>query len=66
MKYQKIIKLLYDTMNEPSKFRRKNWVEVNDESRETNDYNSDIKFKTSTIKSIDVTNVMHTYMLKQL
>ena len=33
MKCQKIIKLLHDTTNEPSKFRRRNWFEVNDESR---------------------------------
>ena len=33
MKYQKIAKLVDDTSNQPSKFRTRNWVEINDESR---------------------------------
>ena len=35
MEYQKITDLLDNTSNEPSKFRTKNWVEINDESRGT-------------------------------
>ena len=35
MEYQKIINVLDDTTNEPFKFRIKNWVEINDESRRT-------------------------------
>ena len=35
MEYQKIIKLLNDTTNEPPKFRRRNRVEINDGSRGT-------------------------------
>ena len=36
MEYQKIANLLDDNKsNEPSKFRTKHWVEVNDESRGT-------------------------------
>ena len=35
MEYQKIINVLDDTTNEPFKFRIKNWVEKNDESRRT-------------------------------
>ena len=34
MEGQKIMKLLDDTTNQPSKCRTKNWVEVNDKSRE--------------------------------
>ena len=30
MEYQKIITLLNNTQNEPSKFRTRNWVEIND------------------------------------
>ena len=30
MEYQKMINLLDDTMNQPSKFRLRNWVEIND------------------------------------
>ena len=33
MEYQKIINLLDDTTNQPSKCRAKNWVEVNNESK---------------------------------
>ena len=50
MEYQKIINLLDDTMNQPSKFRTTNWVEMNDESKGKYD-NSNIRFKTSIIKS---------------
>ena len=35
MEYQKIINLLDNTSNQPSKFRTKNWVEISDESRGT-------------------------------
>ena len=35
MEYQKIINLLDDTINQPSEFRTRNWVEINDESRGT-------------------------------
>ena len=30
MEYQKIMNLLGSTLNQPSKFRTKNWVEIND------------------------------------
>ena len=33
MEYHKKINLLDDTTNQPSKFRRRNWVEINDESK---------------------------------
>ena len=45
MKYQKIINLLGNTPNQPSKFRTKNWIEKNDESCGTCNTNSQIKFK---------------------
>ena len=38
--------------NTPSKFRTKKWVEINDDFRRKYDTNSQIKFKTSIIKSI--------------
>ena len=37
--------------NQPSKFKTKNWVEINDESRGTYNVNSRIKFKTTVLKS---------------
>ena len=33
MQYQKIINLLDNTSNQSSKFRTKNWIEINDQSR---------------------------------
>ena len=35
MEYQKIINLLDDTTNEPSKFRTRNWVEMNENQKES-------------------------------
>ena len=49
MKYQKIINLFDNTPNQPSIFSTRNWVEVNDESRETYNVSNQIKFKTSII-----------------
>ena len=51
MEYQKIANLIDDTSNQPSKFRTKNWVEINDESKGTYNVNSQIKFKTTMLKS---------------
>ena len=34
MEYQKLINLLENTPNQPSKFRTKNWVEINDDKVE--------------------------------
>ena len=51
MEYQKIANLIDDTSNQPSKFRTRNWVEINDESRRAYNDNSQIKFKTTMLKS---------------
>ena len=51
MEYQKIENLVDDASNQPSKFRIRNWVEINDESREAYNVNSQIKFKTTMLKS---------------
>ena len=40
-----------DASNQPSKFRTKHYVEINDESRGTYNVNSQIKFKTAILKS---------------
>ena len=50
MEYQKIANLLESTSDDPSKFRPRNWVEINDESR-GNYANSDIRFKTIMLRS---------------
>ena len=51
MEYQKIANLIDGTSNQPSKFRTRNWVEINDESRGAYNVNSQIKFKTTMLKS---------------
>ena len=51
MEYQKIANLLNDGSNKPSKFRTKNWVEVNDDVRGVYFPNKQIRFKTSMLKS---------------
>ena len=51
MEYQKIGYLIDDASNQSSKFKTKNWVEINDESRGTYNVNSQIKFKTTMLKS---------------
>ena len=50
MEYQKIINLLDNTPSQPSKFRTKNWVEINDDARGTYNINNKIKFKNSMLK----------------
>ena len=45
-----MIHLLEKTPNQPSSFRTKNWVEVNNESRRTYNVNSQITFKTSMLR----------------
>ena len=51
MEHQKIANLLNGVSNQPSKFRTKNWVEINDESRGVYTTGSDIKFKTTMLRS---------------
>ena len=50
MEYQKIINLLDNTTNQPSKFRIRVCVEINDEWKERYD-NSNIRFKSTKIRS---------------
>ena len=50
MEYQKIANLIDDASNQFSKFRTKNWVEINDVSRGTYNVNNQIKFKTTMLK----------------
>ena len=51
MEYQKISNLLSDELNQPSKFRTKNWVEINNEARDTYSPSKQIKFKASMLRS---------------
>ena len=58
MEYHKIANLLESTSEEPSKFRTRNWVEINDESR-GNYANSDNRFKTTMLRC----NLCDSYIL---
>ena len=51
MEYQKVINLLDNTPNQPTKFRTKNWAEISDESHGVYNTDSQIKFKTSILRS---------------
>ena len=65
MEYQKIANLIDDTSNQPSKFRIRNWVEINDESRGAYNVNSQIKFKTTMLNLVYVITVMHIFLLRE-
>ena len=66
MKYQKLANLIDDASNQPSKFRTRNWVEINDESTGTYNVDSQIKFKITMLKSSLCDLVMHISLLKGL
>ena len=51
MKYQKIANLLTHASNKPSKFRTRNWVEINDDIRGAYSPNKQIIFKTAMLRS---------------
>ena len=59
--YQKIANVLDSAPNQPSKFRTRNWVEINDESRGTYTSNN-IRFKTTMLKS-NLCNYADAYIL---
>ena len=50
MEYQKIENLLESTTDNLSKFRTRNWIKINDESK-GNYANSNIRFKTTMLRS---------------
>ena len=51
MEYQKIANLLNNATNKPSKFRSRNWVEINDNIRGAYSPNKQIRFKTAMLRS---------------
>ena len=51
MEYQKITNLLNDASNKPSKFRTRNWVEINDDIRGAYSPNKQVRFKAAMLKS---------------
>ena len=51
MEYQKIANLLDNKSSQPSEFRTRNWVEINDEMRGEYSPNKQIRFKTAMLRS---------------
>ena len=51
MEYQKIANFLNDESNNPSKFKTRNWVEINDERRGAYSPNKQMIFKAVMLKS---------------
>ena len=51
MEYQKIANLLNDETSKPSKFRTRNWIEINDDIRGVYSPDKQIRFKTSMLRS---------------
>ena len=51
MEYQKIANLLESASNKPSKFRARNWAEINNDIRGAYSLNKQIRFKTAMLRS---------------
>ena len=51
MEYQKIANLLNDASNKPSKFRTRNCVEINDDTRGAYSPKKQIRFQTAMLRS---------------
>ena len=62
MEYQKIANLLDSASNKPSKFRTRNWVEINDDIRGAYSPNKQIRFKTAVLRS-SLCNYRDAYIL---
>ena len=62
MEHQKIANLSDSASNQPSTFRTRNWVEVNDELKESYKPSRDTKFKTTMLRS-NLCDYVHAYIL---
>ena len=61
MENQKMINLLGNAQNQPSKFRKINRTEIDDDIWETFNTNSQITFKTLMLNQVYVIIVTHIY-----
>ena len=69
MKYQKIVNLLDNTPNPPSKFKTKKCVKINDESQGTYNKDNQIKLTSSMLRSSlrDYSDIyIYIYLLKEI
>ena len=62
MEYQKIENLFNNMLDQQSKYRTKNWVEINDKSKKSYNSNGDIRFKTTMLRS-NLSNYVDAYIL---
>ena len=62
MKCQKLVYLLDNTSKQLSKFRTKNWVEINSDARVTRNTSSQIEFKTNMLNS---SLCIHTLLIRK-
>ena len=62
MEYQKIANFLDSASNKPSKFKTRNWVEINDNIRGAYSHNKQIRFKTAMLTS-SLCNYSDAYIL---
>ena len=60
MEYQKIMKFFVNITDNPSKRKTNNWVLVNGDANKTYDLGTEVRSKTTLLKSIFLTTV-HTY-----
>ena len=65
MEYQKIINLVDNTSNQLSKFRAKNWIEINVQSREVIIPVVTLDLRPQCSSLVHVNIVMQTYLLKE-
>ena len=62
MEYKKIANLLDSVSNKPSKFRTRNWVEINDDIRGEYSSIKQMRFKTAMLRS-SLCDYSDTYIL---
>ena len=62
MEYQEMVNLLNNGSNKPSKFRTRNWVEINNDIMSAYSPNKQIRFKTAMLRS-GVCDYSDAYML---
>ena len=67
MEYQKIVNLLSDASNKPSRFGARNWVEINDDIRGACSSNKQVRFKIAMLRSglCDYSDA-YIYLLKEI
>ena len=66
MEYQKIANLLDSASNKSSKFRTRNWVEINDDIRDAYSPNQQMRFKQQCEGLVYKITVIRIYLLREM